>query len=106
MVQVTDMRCEFREGDWVRHPSYSDPVRVIGVGATIAVQFPNGVMQAFEPVELEKVPAPDIPVRKAQVRNYRQDPELGSAERFAFVTTFGLICLILVVLVAIATISL
>jgi hypothetical protein len=64
MVQVTNRRCEFREGDWVRHPSYPEPVRVIGVGATIAVQFPNGVMQAFEPVELEKVPAPDIPVRK------------------------------------------
>jgi hypothetical protein len=105
-LPATAMRNEFQEGDWVRHPSYPEPVRVIGTGTTIAVQFPNGVMRAFEPVELEKVPAPDIPVRKAQVRNYRQDSDFGSADRFAFVTSFGLICLIIVVLVVIATVSL
>jgi hypothetical protein len=98
------MRDEFREGDWVRHPSYPEPVRVIGTGTTIAVQLPNGVMQAFEPLELQKVPTPDIPVRKVQIR--QDDLELGSAERFTFVTTFGLFCLIMVVLVVIATITL
>jgi hypothetical protein len=49
------MRYEFREGDLVRHHSCAVPIRVIGIGATIAVQFPNGVMRAFEFFELEKV---------------------------------------------------
>jgi hypothetical protein len=105
LERVTAMLQEFREGDWVRHRSGPDLLRVIGTGATIAVRFPNGAMQAFEPCELEKVPNPH-PVRKAQVRNHTQDVELGSAERFPSITTFGLICLIMVVLVVIATISL
>jgi hypothetical protein len=50
------MRYEFREGDLVRHHSCAVPLRVIGIGATIAVEYPNGVIRAFEPFELEKVP--------------------------------------------------
>ena len=55
------MRQEFREGDWVRHPSYPEPIRVIGIGTTIAVQFPNGVMRAFDPSELEKAEISKVP---------------------------------------------
>ena len=98
------MQLDLREGDWVRHRSCPEPIRVIGTGTTIAVQFPNGVMQAFEPGELEKVPSPTkAPVRKVQVS---QDREVGFAERFAFVTTVSLICLIMVVLIVIATLTL
>ena len=57
--QVTIMRYEFREGDLVRHHSCSVPLRVIGIGATIAVEYPNGVIRAFEPFELERVPIAD-----------------------------------------------
>jgi hypothetical protein len=49
------MLYEFREGDLVRHHSCAVPMRVIGVGATIAIEYPNGVIRAFEPFELEKV---------------------------------------------------
>ena len=55
------MQDEFREGDLVRHYSCVVPIRVIGVGATIAVQYPNGVMRAFEPCELEKVAKTELP---------------------------------------------
>jgi hypothetical protein len=103
---MTSMRDEFREGDWVRHRSCSAPLRVIGIGTTIAVQFPNGDMQAFEPFELEKLSIIKLPVRKVQVHGYREDRELRSAERFAFATTLSLICLIMVVLVVIATMTL
>lgn len=37
---------EFREGEWVRHRSYPEPVRVVGIRPTIAVQFPSGAMRA------------------------------------------------------------
>jgi hypothetical protein len=53
---VTTVLYEFREGDLVRHHSCAVPIRVIGIGATIAVEYPNGVIRAFEPFELEKVP--------------------------------------------------
>jgi hypothetical protein len=89
---------EFREGDWVRHYAYPQPLRVIGTGTTIAVQFPSGVMQAFEPSELEKVPTANLPTGKVQVRAYRQNCELGFAGRFAFVVTFSLMCSIMLVL--------
>jgi hypothetical protein len=67
------MQYEFREGDWVRHHSCPEPIRVIGLGTTIAVQFPNGEMWAYEPCELEKVPIAKVPVRKVQARENRQD---------------------------------
>jgi hypothetical protein len=97
------MEHEFREGDWVRHRSRPDLLRVIGTGTTIAVRFPNGAMQAFEPCELEKVPNP-APAH-GQLREYPRDRGLGSGERFAMVTTFALICLFMVVLAVIATVS-
>jgi len=59
---MTAMRHEFREGDLVRHHSCAVPIRVIGTGASIAVQFPNGVMRAFEPFELEKVANNELPL--------------------------------------------
>jgi hypothetical protein len=62
-------------------------------------------MQAFEPCELEKVSIAKVPVRKVQVRESRQDRR-GSAGRFAFVKTLSLICLIMLVLVVIATVPL
>jgi hypothetical protein len=46
---LTAMQYQFREGDWVRHRSFPEPVRVIGIGSTIAVQFPNGEMRALSP---------------------------------------------------------
>ncbi len=99
------MRQEFREGDWVRHRSCPEPIRVIGIGTTIAVQFPNGVIRAYEPSELEKVPLAEVPVRKVPVQGYRQDLGPGSTP-FAFVTSISLICMILLVLVVIATVKL
>ena len=78
---------EFREGDWVRHHSCPEPIRVVGLGTTIVVQFSNGDMQAFEPCELEKVPLAKIPVRKLRGR--------GSAEQFVLLTSISLIYLVM-----------
>ena len=97
------MRYEFREGDWVRHHSCPEPLRVIGIGTTIAVQFPNGVMQAFEPSELEKVSIAKLPQPKVPVHEGRQDQGPGSAKGFvSLATSIGLICLIILVLAVIA----
>jgi hypothetical protein len=79
LSERTAMQHEFREGDWVRHHSCPEPIQVIGTGTTIAVQFPNGAMQAFEPCELENVHIAKVPVPKVG---------LGSAERFAFVLAY------------------
>ena len=84
------MQDEFREGDWIRHHCCSEPIRVIGVGATIVVQFPNGGMQAFEPCELEKVAGAKFRVRK---QNRRRDP----VELFVFVTFISLLYLLMLV---------
>jgi hypothetical protein len=54
-------------------------------------------MQAFEPLELEKVPIPNVPLRKVQVYEYRQDRGLGSAEPFISVMSICLIWLIMLV---------
>ena len=86
---------EFQEGDWVRHSSRPDPVRVIG--STIAVRFPNGDMQAFDPCALQKVPGPGV--RKAQIHEYRRGGLLSPN----WLTAVCLLCLIFVVLVLIAT---
>jgi hypothetical protein len=94
------MRDEFREGEWVRHHSCPEPVRVIGVGPTIAIVFPNGEMQAFEPSELERVSTSKGPP-KAHVR-HRDHRELVSAELFGLVISVALICLIGLVLAALA----
>ena len=51
---VTAMQHDFREGDLVRHHSCAEPIRVVGVGITIVVQFSNGDMQAFEPCEFRQ----------------------------------------------------
>jgi hypothetical protein len=87
LVRVTGMQHEFREGDWVRHHSCPKPIRVIGIGTTIAVQFPNGDMQAFESCELEKVFIASVPVRNVQVREYRQDRGLGSPSSLRWLRT-------------------
>ena len=84
---VTAMQHDFREGDLVRHQSCAVPIRVIGIGATIAVQFPTGEMRAFEPCELEKVPIAKVPVRKVRGR--------GSAEQFVLLTSISLIYLVM-----------
>ena len=84
------MQQDFREGDLVRHHSCAVPIRVIGTGATIAVQFPNGAMQAFEPCELEKVSIANVPVRR---KNRGHD----SVEQFVLVTCISLIYLIMLV---------
>ena len=97
------MQSEFREGDWVRHKTFPDPIRVIGIGSTIAVQFPNGEMRAFEPDELDRVSIAEVRQAKVPVHERRQDPPRRWDKRFAsLATSVGLICLIILVLAMIA----
>ena len=97
------MQSEFREGDWVRHKTFREPIRVIGIGSTIAVQFPNGEMRAFEPEELEKVSIAKVQQSKAAVPERSLQRGRGSAKGLAsLATTVGLICLIILVLAMIA----
>ena len=94
------MQSEFREGDWVRHKKFPEPIRVIGIGSTIAVQFPNGEMRAFEPEELEKV---KVQQSKVTLPERRQDRVPRSARGVvSLATSVGLICLIILVLAMIA----
>jgi hypothetical protein len=97
------MQHQFREGDWVRHHSFPEPIRVIGIGSTVAVQFPNGEMRAFEPEELEKVSIAKVRQSKVSVPDRRHDRAPASAKRFASLgMSIGLICLIILVLALIA----
>jgi hypothetical protein len=84
------MRGEFREGDWARHRSCPEPIRLVGVGTTIVVQFPNGDMQAFKPCELEKVAGAKVRVRK-------QNREGDAVELFVLVTFISLLYLLMLV---------
>ena len=79
------MRQEFREGDWVRHRSSSVPIRVVGIGSTIAVRSSTGAMQAFEPCELERAQTTKRHVLKVQVYE--------SAELFVLVSFVSLLYL-------------
>ena len=90
----------FREGDWVRHRSFPEPIRVIGIGTTIAVELPNEDMRAFEPCELEKVLLTSVSVRKVRLHERRRNG-LG-AEQFALVTVVSLIYLVILLLDVIA----
>ena len=81
---------KFREGDWVRHSSCPEPLLVVGLGATIVVQFPNRDMQAFEPCELEKVAGAKVRVRK-------QNRGRGSVEMFVGVTLISVLYLLMLV---------
>jgi hypothetical protein len=96
------MQYGLREGDWVLHRSCPEPVRVIGLGSTIAVELPNGVMRAFEPSELKKVAPVKVPRPKVPVHQLRHDRGIGWAEWFALVTSLVLICLIALVLAMLA----
>lgn len=92
------MQNEFREGDWVRHRSYSEPLRVIGLGSTIAVRFPKGEMRAFEPCELEKVAIPTkAPVRNGQAHEHREEPRHGFVEHYVLVAIVSLLYLSMLV---------
>jgi hypothetical protein len=101
---INAMQCQFREGDWVRHRSFPEPVRVIGIGSTIAVQFPNGEMRAFEPDELVKVPPAKVPRPKMPVHEPGRDGGRDSSNNgfVSLATSIGLICLIVLVLAIIA----
>jgi hypothetical protein len=100
---INAMQCQFREGDWVRHRSFPEPVRVIGIGSTIVVQFPSGEMRAFEPEQLEKVSITKVPRPKVPVHEPSRDGRRGSSNGFvALATPIGLICLIVLVLALIA----
>jgi len=94
------MQDQFREGDWVRHRSFPEPVRVIGIGTTIAVELPNADMRAFEPEELEKVSITSVSVRKVRLHERRRNGH--GAEQFALVTIVSLIYLVMLVLDVIA----
>ena len=97
------MPYQFREGDWVRHRSSPEAFRVIGIGSTIAVQFPNGEMRAFEPDELEKVSIAKVPQARVPLHERRQDRGRRSDKGFAsLATSIGLIYLIILVLAMIA----
>ena len=97
------MRYELREGDWVRHHSHPKPIRVIGVGATIAVEYPSGEMRAFEPSELKKVTVAKVtPASKVHVHDHRHDRGLGWGERFGLLMSIVLVCLIVLVLMVLA----
>jgi hypothetical protein len=95
------MQYGLREGDWVLHHSCPEPVRVIGLGSTIAVEFPNGMMRAFEPTELKKVVPAKVSQPKAAVHELRYDRG-GLAAWFGVATSLVLIYLIVLVLVALA----
>jgi hypothetical protein len=96
------MRYDFREGDWVRHHSCPEPIRIIGIGPTIAVQFSNRDMQAFEPSELEKVSIPYVLAPMVHVHRIGQDRGVSSVGWLSVITSFTLIWLITLVLVVIA----
>ena len=102
-ARINTMQYHFREGDWVRHRSIPEAVRVIGIGSTIAVQFPNGEMWAFEPDELEKVSIAKVPRPKVPVHERSHDGARGSPRGLtSLATSIGLICLIILVLAMIA----
>jgi hypothetical protein len=84
---------DLREGDWVRHRSSPEPLRVVGLGSTIAVRFPNGSMQAVEPCELEKVDPAKLPMRKVQAREQRDERRHGCVEQYVLVTIVSLLYL-------------
>jgi hypothetical protein len=63
--------CDFHEGDLVTHRSFPQILRVVGVGTTIAVEFPSGEMRAFERLELKKVAITDQLDAAPHARAYR-----------------------------------
>ncbi len=86
----------FQEGDWVRHHSFPHPVRVIGTGSTIAVEFANGAMRAFEPSELERVSS-------SKVSPGRLTSAPGSVAHLGFfVSALGLIYIVALLLAVVA----
>ena len=88
---------DFREGDWVRHRSSPESLRVVGTGTTIAVQFPNRDMRAFEPSELEKVDIAKLPIRKVQAHKPREERQRGLVEQYILVTIVSLLYLSLLI---------
>jgi hypothetical protein len=93
----------FQEGDWVRHQSCPQPVRVIGAGPTIAVEFPNGAMRAFEPSELKKVSIFKISPPKLAAPALRRERQLGSVTHFGFfASALGLIYIVVLLLAVVA----
>jgi hypothetical protein len=74
------MQYGLRQGDWVLHHSCPEPVRVIGLGSTIAVELPNGVMRAFEPSELTKMAPTKVPRPRVPVHELRHDRGIDLAE--------------------------
>jgi hypothetical protein len=91
------MRQEFREGDWVRHRSSPEQLRVVGLGSTIAVRFPKGEMRAFEPCELEKVDIAKLPTRKVQGHEHGEERQHGFVEQYVLVTIVSLLYLSMLV---------
>ena len=89
------MRQEYREGDWVRHHSNPRPLRVVGIGSTIAVRFPKGEMRAFEPCELENVDLATLPARKVWAHRYMEGQRRGSVEQYVLLTIVTLLYLIM-----------
>src|SRR5262245_4755079 len=78
-VKAAAMKYGLREGDWVLHHSYPKPIRVIGVGLTIAVEYQTGEMRAFKPTELEKLSLDEAPsTRKVAIHERSRYPLLAS----------------------------
>jgi hypothetical protein len=93
----------FQEGDWVRHHSCPQPIRVIGTGPTIAVEFPNGAMRALEPSELETVSISKISPLRLAFPQLRHERRLGSVSQFGFfASALGLIYIVVLLLAVVA----
>jgi hypothetical protein len=91
------MQREYREGDWVRHHSSPEPLRVVGIGSTIAVRFPKGEMRAFEPCELENVDLATLPACKLWAHRYINGQCRGFVEQYVLVTSVTLLYLTMLV---------
>ena len=89
------MLSNLREGDWVRHRSSPDLLRVVGIGSTIAVRFPKGEMKAFEACELEKVTNAELPLRKMRTHGYIEEQRRGSVEQYMLLIVVSLLYLIM-----------
>jgi hypothetical protein len=95
------MEHDFHEGNWVLHHSNPKPLRVIGVGPSIAVQYPNGEMRGFEPSELKRVAASQIlppPPLHVLIEHRHNEGWLNSVGQLFLVTVFGAIWFVALVL--------
>jgi hypothetical protein len=100
-ASIHPMQYQVREGDWGHH-SFPEPVRVIGIGPTVAVRFGmercERLGRRIGKVSIAKVQqAGALAHERSQNSGWRWDREFT-----ALATSVGLICLIVLVLALIA----